>query len=411
MRTFHMKVTGDNVVLDSAVAGVQGSGNVDDLVVYFDHAWDGYAKSATWWDAHGVQAGEPRMLTADMLVDMAKDTRNYILVVPPEALRSPGRCTLVIDGWKDGALARTVTQEFQVVPAPPSAKGAAMTPSQAQQMQAQVDRLLPKMQQVLDSEAQREDNETLRQEEESNRRDWEIERKTAESQRTVAETDRDTAEKARQAAETKRVAAETDRDTAEKARQAAETKRVADETVRDAAEKARQDAESQRVAAEADRVTQMEELTGQVLDTAREVGEHTPYVGSNGNWMVWKQSTGYTDTGAHATGPQGIQGPMGATGAVGPQGPQGLAGPQGIQGPMGATGATGPKGDKGDTGEPGPQGVQGPPGPQGVNGVVVEAKGTYAFDVNAQGHLILHYTGDQPDFSINEDGHLILNVE
>lgn len=300
MRTFHMSVNGDNVTLDSAVAGVQGSGNVDKLVVRFDHAWDGFAKSAAWWDAHGAQAGEPRLLTADMLVDMAKDTRSYILLVPPAALRSPGRCTLVIDGWKDGALARTVTQEFQVVPAPASAKAADMTPSQLQQMQSQVDELLPKMQQVLDSEEERKLYEDMRREDETYRRDWENERKAAEA--------------ARQAASREAVAA------------------------------------------------------------ARAVAQHPPLVGANGNWMAWSPAGGYADTGVSATGPQG---------------------PQGIPGP------------------PGPQGPQGPEGPQGIHGVVVEFAGLYAFDVNGEGHLMLHYTdpAEAPDFSINETGHLVLHTE
>lgn len=295
MRTFHMAVTGDSVTLDSSVAGVQGSGNVDKIVVSFDPAWDGYAKSCAWWDAHGKQVGEPRMLTADMLVDLARDTRRYILVVPPEALREAGRCALVIDGWLDGTLARTVTQEFQVIPAPASAQGTAVTPTQAQQLQSEI-----------------------------------------------------------------------------------------------------------------------ESLT-QAASQAQSAALHGPYVGANGNWQVWDLTAGgYQDTGVYAGGFQGEKGPKGDTGPQGPKGEKGDrgdAGPQGIQGPMGAAGATGPKGDKGDTGPEGPPGVQGPPGPQGVNGVVVEAPGTYAFDVNEEGHLILHYTGETPDFSINEAGHLVVNIE
>lgn len=139
MRTIHMRVTGDTVELDSSVAGVQGSGNVDKVVVSFDEAWDGYAKSACWWDGHGVQAGEPRLLTADMLVDLTRDDRTYILVAPPEALRWPGACTLVIDGYQDGTLARTARQELQVVPAPASALGTAVTPTQAQQLQSEIE--------------------------------------------------------------------------------------------------------------------------------------------------------------------------------------------------------------------------------------------------------------------------------
>lgn len=144
-----MNITGDTVELDSAVAGVQGSGNVDKLVLSFDESWDGYAKWACWWDAHGVQAGEPRLLTADMLVDKTmEDARHYILLAPPEALRCPGRCQLVIDGYRDGALARTASQSFQVVQAPGSAKGSEMTPHLTLQLQEEVDGLLSKVTKV-----------------------------------------------------------------------------------------------------------------------------------------------------------------------------------------------------------------------------------------------------------------------
>ncbi len=79
-------------------------------------------------------------------------------------------------------------------------------------------------------------------------------------------------------------------------------------------------------------------------------------------------------------------------------------------------GPVGPQGPKGEQGEPGPQGAQGiqgqpgPPGPPG--GAAVETTGAYCFSVDENGHLILHYTGDEaPDFYINEtDGHLYLNI-
>lgn len=150
MRTIHMTVRGDAVTLDSAVAGVQGSGNVDKLVVRFDESWAGYAKSACWWDAHGVRAGEPRLLTAELLVD-AGDDSGYILLAPPEALRWPGRCTLVIDGWKEGCLARTVRQELQVVSAPAAAKGSDVTPSQAQQLQSEIEHMVGVMQRAQEA--------------------------------------------------------------------------------------------------------------------------------------------------------------------------------------------------------------------------------------------------------------------
>ena len=98
----------------------------------------------------------------------------------------------------------------------------------------------------------------------------------------------------------------------------------------------------------------------------------------------------------------------------GPKGDTGEQGPQGIQGETGAPGLTGPQGPKGDTGAQGPKGdtgATGPQGPRGIDGVAVATSGTYAFNVNAQGHLICSYVGDTaPNFSINNSGHLILSL-
>ena len=70
-----------------------------------------------------------------------------------------------------------------------------------------------------------------------------------------------------------------------------------------------------------------------------------------------------------------------------------------------------PEGKQGATGPAGAEGKQGPPGPQGINGVAVAADGQYAFNVNAEGHLILSYTGDTaPNMRINDAGHLILTI-
>ena len=48
----------------------------------------------------------------------------------------------------------------------------------------------------------------------------------------------------------------------------------------------------------------------------------------------------------------------------------------------------------------------------GKNGVYVDTDGAYGFDVDEDGHLRLHYTGDTaPDFALDENGHLILTLD
>lgn len=386
MRTVDLRVQGDLVTVDSTVAGVQGSGNVDALRIRFDPTWDKLSKTCLWWNARGELAAE-RLLTVDLLVDPARDTRLYVAPIPPGALWLSGECRLVIEGATQGRRARSVTQTFQVVPVPSGPEGEKpdIGADLLEQMQQQVDKLLPKLQQVLSNEAQREVNETLRQEEENNRRDWEVERKTAERARVQAEKARVKAEDARRSAESVRAEAEQLRQKAEGNRQAAE--------------QARRTAEAQRV-----------EQVKAATDAAYQVTSHPPRVGTNGNWMVWTQSAGgYVDTGMAARGERGPQGIQGVQGIVGPTGAQGPMGPQGVPGVQGETGPAGPMGPRGPQGEPGPQGPQ---GPQGINGVAVAASGMFAFNVNDMGHLVLCYTGetDIRGAYVGEDGHLYLTV-
>lgn len=321
MRAIRMEAVGDAVSLDSSVAGVQGSGNVDAIVIRFDESWDGFTKTVTWWNALG-QDPVQRTLTADLIADLAEDPRAYTVLIPAEPLALAGQCQMVVDGYQDGKRARSVCIELEVLPAPladSAGQPADPTPTQAEQLQQEID-------QVLDD-----------------------------------------------------------------------------------------------------------------LALVKEGAAHGPYVGEDGNWMVWNLDEAvYEDSGVYAggwqgekgdkgdkgdQGPQGEKGDQGDKGDQGPkgdrgdqgirgergeQGPQGLPGIQGIQGIQGPPGEQGPQGA---TGPRGPQGIQGPEGPQGPAGVTVETTGAYGFRVDDQGHLILTYTGDEtPGFAINESGHLILTM-
>ena len=119
-----------------------------------------------------------------------------------------------------------------------------------------------------------------------------------------------------------------------------------------------------------------DEVAMEWFDTGLYAGGLAPYIGSNGNWIVGGEDTGFYAQGPQGkqgergprgyqgeTGPEGPQGPKGDKGDTGSAGPQGPQGEQGLQGPQGDTG---PKGDKGDTGAQGPQGVQGPAGRDGA---------------------------------------------
>ena len=152
-------------------------------------------------------------------------------------------------------------------------------------------------------------------------------RKTAEQMRTTSEAARVKAEQGRVDVESKRVAAESSRSSAEQKRASAETarasaenSRVKVENDRKAAEKSRSDAEVQRVAAEQGRVGAekrrdsaehlRETNTSTVIESskaqtelAKELNEHPPKMGENGNWWRWNlQTHAYEDTGIIARG-------------------------------------------------------------------------------------------------------------
>lgn len=128
---------------DSGCAGVQGEGNVTSLLVSFGSDWAGLAKKATFWNARGENP-VVRTLTADLLTDLASGELTYLLTIPPEPLVEAGECSIVLDGYTDGKRARSVAVTLSVKSAPGRAWGEPPdpTPSQAEQLQKQIDTLL-----------------------------------------------------------------------------------------------------------------------------------------------------------------------------------------------------------------------------------------------------------------------------
>lgn len=146
-REVKLTVDGWNIRRSGSTAGVMGEGNATALVIQFDESWDGFAKKVTFWDALGQNAVEIT-LTADKLVDLASDTRTYSVLIPAEPLAVEGDFSLVIDGYADGVRARSVAVALSVKYAPitdTAGEPADPTPSQAEQLQVQIDTLLGDM--------------------------------------------------------------------------------------------------------------------------------------------------------------------------------------------------------------------------------------------------------------------------
>lgn len=158
-----------------------------------------------------------------------------------------------------------------------------------------------------------EQNEATRQSAETARAKAETGRVKAESTRVEVEKKRATAESERADAETKRASAETTRNSNESTRKTQEVTRQTQEEARVEAEKKRVTAENGRVSAEAKRVTadnKRETDTHAAIaaskvqtDLSKELNDHPPKMGSNGNWWQWDLSKHeYVDTGVIARG-------------------------------------------------------------------------------------------------------------
>lgn len=147
-RIINVKVGGNYLSKDNKNAGVKGEANVTYLRITFDEGWDGYAKTVTFWDAHG---GNPvkRTLTADLIENLAKDARTYLVPIPAEPLAEAGELTFVIDGYIDGKRQRSISDKLVVKDAPmtdAAEEPTPPTPTQAEEFQQQYDGIMAHIQ-------------------------------------------------------------------------------------------------------------------------------------------------------------------------------------------------------------------------------------------------------------------------
>lgn len=218
MREIRMTVYAGLLKKNSNLGGAQGEGNVTDLLIEFRPEWDGTTKTITFYDANMENPVQVTLTTA-LLEDAAQDIRTYRVPIPSEPLAIAGQMTFTIDGYVSGSRARTAQDTLIVLPSPMVKDPSAITPTQAEQLQAGIDAVLEDiagMETAIANEAGREAAEEGR--------------RTAEQARVAAEQGRATAEQSRAFAEDTRVSQETARQDAEAERQAAEQARVDTDT-------------------------------------------------------------------------------------------------------------------------------------------------------------------------------------
>ena len=139
MREIFLEITNEYIKQSSTFGGVQGAGNVTAVILCFDKSWDGFAKTLTWFDAYGENPVQ-QVLGIDKAQD--GEGRAYRVTVPPEALKEWGSCSLVIDGYKDHARAKSLTAHFEVEPcseASYATESQDPTPTVAEQLQGEIE--------------------------------------------------------------------------------------------------------------------------------------------------------------------------------------------------------------------------------------------------------------------------------
>lgn len=143
-RIYNIKISGNFLAYFNKVACVQHEANVTFMRIEFDDEWDGYAKKVTFWNAKGESPVE-RTLTTNLLENIDKSTRIYLVPIPGEPLAEDGVAVFVIDGYVNGKRMRSLSGELEVKPAPfvtDADEPIDPTPTQAEQIQSQIEEII-----------------------------------------------------------------------------------------------------------------------------------------------------------------------------------------------------------------------------------------------------------------------------
>lgn len=348
-RTITVSVVKEFARQDSQNGGIQGSGNVDHLRLRFSEDWDGYAKTCVFWDANGENPVKV-IVGADKLEDVTKDPRTYIIDIPPEPLAVEGTYTVVIDGYLDGKRGRSETIRLKsngAQIADDAGEPADPTPSQAEQLQQEIEKIIPNIQ-VVATEAKSwavggtgsrdgEDTDNAKYYAQQSEKSAQESAQGLENISQQVEVARGYAESAKteslHAANHAQNAAESERIALESAKSAKESESNAKEAEQLSAESAQQSEDARQA---------IENMTASAVSVGPDA---EPYVKKTSSGGVVNLEFGLRD------------------------------------------------------GEPGPPGY------------TVPADGLYAFHIDKNGDLIITYTGDEvPPFSIDENGDLIYTL-
>lgn len=151
-RTINVTVNGEFVRKDSKNAGVQGEANVTALHIVMSDEWAEFSKRIIWRDALGENPVSVLLYNSVEDLVAEKDPLTFDTAIPAEPLALPGWCSFTIEGFRastPSAVSITVTDHLLVKVNDSYHAPAEPTPTQAQQLQTQIDIIVPQVSELV----------------------------------------------------------------------------------------------------------------------------------------------------------------------------------------------------------------------------------------------------------------------
>lgn len=249
-RTIDIFIKGSYLQKNNNIGGIQGEGNVTTLHITFDDSWTNLSKSITFWNAKGENPVKV-LLTNAQLVEIRNSLLEFNVLIPAEPLAVEGDMIFVIDGYVDGKRARSMQDSFVVKAAMTTNEPIEPTPTQAEQLNLAIQKILPEVQKetIKATEAAKQ-SEASAQKSATSALEASNSAESAKQSAVSAETAHQGAVAAQKKAETAQLNAEAAQDKAETAQRGAETAKAGAETAQQKAETARLGAETAQKNAE-----------------------------------------------------------------------------------------------------------------------------------------------------------------
>lgn len=151
-RLINIAVNGSFVRKDGKNAGVQGEANVTMLHIVMSGDWEEFSKRIIWRNAQGENPVSVLLYNTAADLVAGKDPLVFDTPIPAEPLALAGWCSFTIEGFRDSnptAVSISVTDTLLVKPNDSYNAPAEPTPSQAQQLQTQIDTVVPQVSKLV----------------------------------------------------------------------------------------------------------------------------------------------------------------------------------------------------------------------------------------------------------------------